>query len=146
LGNTSIPGTGGWQTWTTVSRTVTINAGTYNFGVYAQTGGYNLNWIRITKSSTAARTALASTTTTAAKPSSGKVLELYPNPVAERLNLSLAPEYAGEQMQILSVEGRVVWRGTYTGEAVNVASLKPGLYTLVVQTKAQKLVSRFSKQ
>ncbi len=39
FGNTTIPGTGGWQTWTTVSKSVTINAGTYNFGVYAQTGG-----------------------------------------------------------------------------------------------------------
>ena len=37
FGNTTIPGTGGWQTWTTVSKTVTINAGTYNFGIFAQT-------------------------------------------------------------------------------------------------------------
>ena len=50
LGNTTILATGGWQTWTTASRTVTVNAGTYNFGVFAQTGGYNLNWVRITSS------------------------------------------------------------------------------------------------
>ena len=31
-----------------MSRTVNVNAGTYNFGIYAQTGGYNLNWVRIT--------------------------------------------------------------------------------------------------
>jgi beta-glucanase (GH16 family) len=49
LGYLDIPSTGGWQTWTTVSHTVTINAGTYNFGIYAQTGGFNLNWFRITK-------------------------------------------------------------------------------------------------
>src|SRR6478609_2806519 len=30
LGNFTIPATGGWQTWTTVSRTVTLTAGTYN--------------------------------------------------------------------------------------------------------------------
>ncbi|HEX8327886.1 MAG TPA: beta-1,3-glucanase family protein [Hymenobacter sp.] len=144
LGSTTIPGTGGWQNWTTVSRTVTINAGTYNFGIYAQTGGYNLNWVRITKQGTAR---LASTATATAMPGSEKVLELYPNPTTERLNLALPAKYAGEQMQILSVEGRVVWRGTYTGEAVDVSSLKAGLYTLVLSTKeAGKLVSRFSKQ
>jgi beta-glucanase (GH16 family) len=49
LGYLDIPSTGGWQTWTTVSHTVSINAGTYNFGIYAQTGGFNLNWFRITK-------------------------------------------------------------------------------------------------
>ncbi|QKG56598.1 family 16 glycosylhydrolase [Hymenobacter sp. BRD128] len=48
LGNTAIPATGGWQTWTTVSKTVNINAGTYNLGVYAQTAGWNINWLSIT--------------------------------------------------------------------------------------------------
>lgn len=47
LGNFSIPATGGWQNWTTVSRTVTINAGTYNLGVFAQTSGWNFNWIEV---------------------------------------------------------------------------------------------------
>lgn len=49
LGYLDIPSTGGWQNWTTVSHTVTINAGTYNFGIYAQAGGWNLNWFKITK-------------------------------------------------------------------------------------------------
>lgn len=47
LGELNIPSTGGWQNWTTISHTVNINAGTYNFGVFAKTGGWNLNWIRI---------------------------------------------------------------------------------------------------
>jgi len=42
-------GAGGWQNWTTISHTVNINAGTYNVGVFAQQGGWNLNWIRFTK-------------------------------------------------------------------------------------------------
>lgn len=49
LGQLAVPGTGGWQNWTTVSHTVTINAGTYNVGVFAQQGGWNLNWIKFTK-------------------------------------------------------------------------------------------------
>lgn len=47
LGELAIPSTGGWQNWTTISQTVNINAGTYNFGVFAKVGGWNLNWIRI---------------------------------------------------------------------------------------------------
>ena len=47
LGEAAIPATGGWQNWTTVTQTVNINAGTYNFGVFAKTGGWNINWIRI---------------------------------------------------------------------------------------------------
>jgi beta-glucanase (GH16 family) len=49
LGYLDVPSTGGWQNWQTISQTVTINAGTYNFGIYAQTGGWNLNWFKITK-------------------------------------------------------------------------------------------------
>ena len=45
LGSFAIPATGGWQNWATVSKTVTLNAGTYNLGVYAQTGGWNFYWI-----------------------------------------------------------------------------------------------------
>lgn len=47
LGNFAIPATGGWQSWTTVSRTVTLNAGTYNLGVFAQSANWNFNWIEV---------------------------------------------------------------------------------------------------
>ena len=49
LGQVAIPATGGWQNWTTVSQTVNINAGTYNVGVFAPAGGWNLNWVKFTK-------------------------------------------------------------------------------------------------
>ncbi len=49
LGEVPIPATGGWQSWTTVSHTVSVAAGTYNLGLYAQQGGWNINWIRITR-------------------------------------------------------------------------------------------------
>ena len=49
LGNVTIPATGGWQTWTTVNQTVTLNAGTHSVGIFAQQGGWNINWFRITK-------------------------------------------------------------------------------------------------
>jgi len=49
LGNVTIPATGGWQNWTTVNHTVTLTAGTHSVGIFAQQGGWNLNWFRITK-------------------------------------------------------------------------------------------------
>ena len=49
LGDFIIPATGGWQNWTTVSHTVTLNAGTFSFGVFAQQAGWNFNWFRITR-------------------------------------------------------------------------------------------------
>ncbi|MDX1342697.1 MAG: carbohydrate-binding protein [Reinekea sp.] len=47
LGKVAIPSTGGWQQWQTVSQSVYVEAGTYPVGVYATSGGFNLNWIDI---------------------------------------------------------------------------------------------------
>lgn len=49
LGTLNIPATGGWQTWTTISHTVSVTAGTYSVGVFAPQGGWNINWLRISK-------------------------------------------------------------------------------------------------
>jgi endonuclease/exonuclease/phosphatase family metal-dependent hydrolase len=48
LADLAIGNTGGWQSWKTVSKVVKINAGTYSLGVYATTGGWNLNWVEVT--------------------------------------------------------------------------------------------------
>lgn len=49
LGELDIPATGGWQNWTTVRHSVVIDAGTYNVGIYAQQGGWNINWFSISR-------------------------------------------------------------------------------------------------
>lgn len=48
-GTLAVPSTGGWQTWTTIKHTVTLSAGSHKFGLKANAGGWNINWIRISK-------------------------------------------------------------------------------------------------
>ena len=48
-GSITIPSTGGWQNWTTISHQVTLNAGAHRFGISVNSGGWNLNWLRITR-------------------------------------------------------------------------------------------------
>jgi hypothetical protein len=139
LGNTTIPGTGGWQTWTTVSKTVTLNAGTYNFGIYAQTGGYNLNWVRLTKQGTARLAAPLATAPASTQPD--EQLSLYPNPVADQLRLAAAPELAGSTYRVVNAVGQAVRSGAL-GASVDVSALPAGLYLLVVNTPSQQTLSR----
>ena len=47
LGTIAVPNTGGWQTWTTISHTISLTAGSLSIGINASTGGFNLNWISI---------------------------------------------------------------------------------------------------
>ncbi|MES2822027.1 MAG: cellulase family glycosylhydrolase [Pseudomonadota bacterium] len=44
-----VPGTGSWDTWTTISVDVNLTAGTRTFGINAITGGWNFNWFSIAK-------------------------------------------------------------------------------------------------
>jgi endonuclease/exonuclease/phosphatase family metal-dependent hydrolase len=44
----SLPATGGWQAWTTVSFTATLGAGTQLMTLYADTAGYNIDSVTIT--------------------------------------------------------------------------------------------------
>ena len=48
LASESISATGGWQSWTTISASVSLAAGSQTLRVYAPAGGWNLNWIEFT--------------------------------------------------------------------------------------------------
>jgi chitinase len=142
LGSTAIPATGGWQTWTTVAKTITVNAGTYNFGIYAQSAGYNLNWVRISKATNARQ----SQALTALDTQNDQQLSLYPNPASSQLQLAVAPTLAGSTYRVVNSAGQTVRAGTL-GTTLEVATLPAGLYILVVKTSAaQTLSRRFTKE
>lgn len=53
FGSISVGATGGWQSWTTIQHNVTLPAGQQEVALVAVTGGFNLNWFRITSASSA---------------------------------------------------------------------------------------------
>ncbi|MCB2407309.1 carbohydrate-binding protein [Hymenobacter lucidus] len=141
LGNVAIPATGGWQNWTTVSQTVTINAGTYSFGVYAQAGGWNFNWLRITKVATAARPA-GTTLAASGAGSLERSLELYPNPVARTLHFRAESALAGSSFEVIDITGRTVLQGQLAATDLDVSTLKAGVYTLRISAAGQASITR----
>ncbi|MCE4553027.1 carbohydrate-binding protein [Roseateles cellulosilyticus] len=48
-GTINVPSTGGWQNWTTVSHTVTLAAGQQTLAILAKSGGFNINWLDISR-------------------------------------------------------------------------------------------------
>ena len=48
-GSVKVPTTGGWQNWVTVQHQVQLTAGSHRFGIGVPAGGWNLNWLRISK-------------------------------------------------------------------------------------------------
>jgi GH18 family chitinase len=47
FGTISVPSTGGWQVWTTISHNVQLPAGQQEVAIAAATGGFNINWFGI---------------------------------------------------------------------------------------------------
>ncbi|VXB98804.1 conserved exported hypothetical protein [Flavobacterium sp. 9AF] len=137
LGNVAIPNTGGWQNWQTVSQTVNVNAGTYNFGIYIQSSGVNLNWFRITKISNAA-----------AKESTSEPKEMfvvYPNPVENTLFFTAEVESA--KITIIDVQsGNVIPFRKNNDKSIDVSLLKPGIYSVIVDNNGQMERRRFIKK
>jgi predicted alpha-1,6-mannanase (GH76 family) len=152
LGSLNIPSTGGWQYWTTISHTVTVTAGTYNVGVFAQTGGWNINWIRITQvpAAAAAKAATAVTKVTTASSSTkldAKVesLVLYPNPVHDVLRIKAPFDLADSKIQIVDMLGKVVMLTRASAGSIDVSHLPAGVYNLVIIHNGKQLVKRFVK-
>lgn len=138
LGAVNVPNTGGWQNWQTVSQTVNINAGTYNFGIYIQSSGVNLNWFRITKSASA----LAAKSAPAEKIES---LTVYPSPTENELFFSA--EISGANVSVInSQDGATVSSQTANSNSIDVAGLKSGIYLILVEKDGIKTVRRFVKK
>ncbi len=53
LGSYTVPNTGGWQSWTTISGNVTLTAGIQTLRIYATGASWNINWLKFSALGTA---------------------------------------------------------------------------------------------
>lgn len=138
LGAVNVPNTGGWQNWQTISQTVNVNAGTYNFGIYIQASGVNLNWFRITKAGSALTAKLAPADTI-------ESLSVYPNPTESELFFTA--EVSGGSVKIIDTAGgATVSSQTVNNNSIDVSTLKSGIYLISVEKNGIKTVRRFIKK
>ncbi|KUJ63511.1 glycoside hydrolase [Flavobacteriaceae bacterium CRH] len=138
LGVLDVPNTGGWQNWQTITQTVNVNAGTYNFGIYVQNTGFNLNWLRITKSGSALAAKSASTDKI-------ESLSVYPSPTENELFFSA--EISGANVSVInSQDGATVSSQKASTNSIDVAGLKSGIYLILVEKDGIKTVRRFIKK
>jgi hypothetical protein len=136
LGNVTIPSTGGWQTWTTVSQTVNVNAGTYNLGIYAPVAGTNINWIQITQGSKPIKAAA----------SADKEIKVYPIPADETINIS-GLSANGSTIYVYSLDGRLQFsEGTQNSvKSLDISKLNHGIYVIKITSDSKQEIIRFVK-
>jgi hypothetical protein len=129
LGSVTIPNTGSWQTWTNVYHNVTLPAGSYALGIATATGGFNINYFRITSDLNA---------TTASNPGSlaevvniEPTVVLTPNPVRDQLYIQGAEKV--KTFRMFNMQGQQVLMIERPSNTVSVHSLKPGLHIAVIE-------------
>jgi beta-glucanase (GH16 family) len=147
LGELDIPSTGGLQNWTTISHNVYVTAGTYNPGIYASTGGWKLNWFRISPLITAKAATNSSIVNNLIDNSvqTGKAFTIYPNPVKHQLNISSGESLAGGLIRIFDLSGKQVMTATPASNHIDVSALAPGVYTLVFTKNKTRITKEFMK-
>lgn len=70
---------------------------------------------------------------------------LYPNPVADELNVSLA-DNTGYTFRITNTLGQQVSSGELSGNPIDVRTLKTGLYVIELNNGTKRIVKKFAKK
>ncbi len=149
LGAVNIPATGGWQNWTTVTQTVNVNAGTYNVGLYAQAGGWNINWFTISKAS-GARMDVSSNSEpsdiTTNNYNLGNSVGISPNPIEGELRFISGIDLTGGNARIIDNIGTEVVNITIDSDMIDVTKLSSGIYVLMVNKDGNNFSKKFVKK
>ena len=111
------PNTGWWQTFQTVSATVTLPAGQQTLRIYttdAKGTGWNINWWELILSTAAAQSIRTEASNQTLR-SDVAALQFYPNPVASQVLLQVNNEYTGTMnVRVVNLAGAVQKQFRYT--------------------------------
>jgi hypothetical protein len=111
--------TGGWQTWTTQSTVLSLDAGKYLFRLLVTGEEHNLNWIEFKQ--------LVST----GPQEVPSALSIYPNPADGHATLDFGPaQWSRSWVEITDGRGSVVYRGQFDGSRLllDTSAWPAGLY------------------
>src|SRR5215203_3636137 len=152
LSTVSLPNTWGWQSWQTISTTITLSAGTQTIRVQSSSSpGYNINWLEIVGGN-GAITLRSAAPQLSELPVSSSV-SLYPNPVRDVVSLSVDNSGEGRvQVELISLSGAVVKQFSFNKQrgvaqkSLSLIGLAKGTYLMKVSmpgwTKSTQLIKQ----
>jgi len=154
LATVTVPNTGGFQTWQTVSVSATLPAGQQTLRLFTSNanGGWNINWWEITSGTISGRGgngAVAEEVVASTTAADAEGVQVYPNPVKDRFMLKLNNTLTGKMnVQVVDLKGSVVKQFSLnkankglTQSYLNIADLRTGQYILKI-TMADYSVTR----
>jgi endoglucanase len=140
LATVSVPSTGTYQTWQTISAQVTLPAGQQTIRIFttASPAGWNLNWLEFV--SGAASKTVSTQATAESATAAVTNLSVYPNPVQDRFMLQVNNDQTGAmKVQLVNMNGSVQKQFSLnkankgaTQTYLSIGDLPKGSYVIVV--------------
>ncbi len=129
--NVTIPVTGDWQIWETISTTINLSAGAQTLRILSTGNGWNINWLSL-QSGTGARSEISTNAML-------DEIRIYPNPVNDILQVSISNQKV-TSIEIIDAIGKThLKQGISSSNGINLSSLSKGLY-FVRLSNANKVV------
>ena len=128
----SVPNTGGWQTWQSLTDNITISSGKHYLKMVASTGGYNINYIDISSVATGIEQLTDEKTT------------IYPNPVLEEITINSA-DIKYNKVEIIDMRGNIVYLkqvSDFTSLLKIPVNLPAGLYSIKISNDKEFVIKR----
>jgi hypothetical protein len=112
LATVNVPITGGFQTWQTITASVTLPAGSQTLRIQSSgTAGFNINWLELSQGSAALSSIQANgsiMTTETTNVATTPALDVYPNPTTDRFVLQVNNSLSGNvSVQVINLAGAV---------------------------------------
>ncbi|TNF41836.1 MAG: carbohydrate-binding protein, partial [Bacteroidetes bacterium] len=123
----TITGTGGWQTWKTISSTAFLPEGRYTLRIYVRSGEFNTNWFEAAKAPV-----------TGLKTERNTGFRMYPNPAGNAVTIETDGIWFGEKIiSFYNSVGQNVKTGKYFESKpieIDISDLSKGLYFIEIRT------------
>ncbi len=116
LATATVPNTGGWQTWTTVSAQVQLAAGPQTLRVYISGPQFNINWLQFASASNVLTYTAADYTATVTKSGTSEALVFAPKTAAAYVDVHYTINGANQQ-NVRMVQSGTNWTHTIQGVA-----------------------------
>ncbi|MEP5338305.1 MAG: carbohydrate-binding protein [Algibacter sp.] len=135
-GSTNINIADGWQTYTTLSTTVSLSSGSHTIRLNALSGGWNINWLELVLD----EVELLSQE----EFDKNNVIRIYPNPVSNHLTV-LMPISKFSEYTIFDISGRVNKQGVIASNMqklnIDLSNFSKGVY--LISLKGNQLTKTF---
>jgi endoglucanase len=127
----TVPNTGGWQTWKSVTASGALTAGSHTLRVYVKKAEFNINWFKV------------ALVTGVNELSGSTKIEVFPIPVRDKLTINTEGINGHFVVRLMNTQGIVVKQfrqkfNSGTSEQIDISDCANGFYILNIENLRSK--------